>query len=424
VLFRSVKDGIWKEFADIKTRIGQGEFAWLNDYFEVEHEKVYVKGYKLNWWIQGKTAPKGSPENLAGAHRDFLLWICDESSGIPDGNFGVIGGSLTDPRNRMICASQPTRSSGFFYDQHHRLSSVNGGVWTALTFNSEDSSLVSANFLREKLLEYGGRDSIEYQIKVLGKFPDKTDGMLLGRSDVEKCFDSPSCIRDSDEWGWIAAIDVGAGEYRDKSVMTLAKVSGYGETGETARRVHVVGMPVITNTKNIRDFAGECVAWLLDNGLSNITIMVDEGGFGRSVCLSMEEAGNGNLIRVNWGNPCFRNENRSRYVNMRAQASVSCARAAKEGRLTITSGHYKTEVLDQASRIPYHFDDKTRYQIEKKEEMRKQGIHSPDSWDTVCFLFLEGAYYTVANESVDMPQMSRSETVANMAEELLRKMGV
>ena len=59
----TVKDGIWKEFADIKTRIGQGEFAWLNDYFEVEHEKVYVKGYKLNWWIQGKTAPKGSPEN-------------------------------------------------------------------------------------------------------------------------------------------------------------------------------------------------------------------------------------------------------------------------------------------------------------------------------------------------------------------------
>ena len=420
----TVKDGIWKEFADIKTRIGQGEFSWLNDYFEVEHEKVYVKGYKLNWWIQGKTAPKGSPENLAGAHRDFLLWICDESSGIPDGNFGVIGGSLTDPRNRMICASQPTRSSGFFYDQHHRLSSVNGGVWTALTFNSEDSSLVSTNFLREKLLEYGGRDSIEYQIKVLGKFPDKTDGMLLGRSDVEKCFDLPSCIGDGDEWGWIAAIDVGAGEYRDKSVMTLAKVSGYGETGDNPRRVHVVGIPVLTNTKNIRDFAGECVAFLLENGLSNITRMVDEGGFGRSVCLNMEEGGSGNLIRVNWGYPCFRNENRDRYVSMRAQASVACARAAKEGRLTIANGHYKTEALDQASRIPYHFDDKTRYVIEKKEEMRKQGIHSPDIWDTVCFLFLEGAYYTVSNESVDMPQISRSETVANLAEEMLRKLGI
>ena len=248
--------------------------------------------------------------------------------------------------------------------------------------------------------------------------------MLLGRSDVEKCFDLPSCIGDGDEWGWIAAIDVGAGEYRDKSVMSLAKVSGYGETGDNPRRVHVVGIPVLTNTKNIRDFAGECVAFLMENGLSNITLMVDEGGFGRSVCLNMEEGGSGNLIRVNWGYPCFRNENRDRYVNMRAQASVACARAAKEGRLTIASGHYKTEVLDQASRIPYHFDDKTRYVIEKKEEMRKQGIHSPDIWDTVCFLFLEGAYYTVSNESVDMPQISRSETVANLAEEMLRKLGI
>lgn len=79
-----------------------------------------------------QTAPRGSPKNLAGAHRDWLLWLIDEASGVPDANFGVITGSLTDERNRMAIASQPTRNSGFFYETHHKLSREEGGPWNAL----------------------------------------------------------------------------------------------------------------------------------------------------------------------------------------------------------------------------------------------------------------------------------------------------
>ena len=38
----------------------------------------------------------------------------------------LIGGALTDPRNRFIMASQPTRSSGFFRDSHHSKSKRQG----------------------------------------------------------------------------------------------------------------------------------------------------------------------------------------------------------------------------------------------------------------------------------------------------------
>lgn len=106
------------------------------------------------------------PENLAGTHGDYLLWLADEASGIPDANFGVIGGSMTDKRNRFVLASQPTRDSGFFRDTHHNMSKVQGGEWTALTFSSESSPLVSIEFIKAKLKQYGGRDDMEYQIKV------------------------------------------------------------------------------------------------------------------------------------------------------------------------------------------------------------------------------------------------------------------
>ena len=61
----------------------------------------------------GKTAPKGAPENLAGLHGDWLMIWADEASGVPDANFGVMGGALSDKRNRMVLTSQPTRNNGF-----------------------------------------------------------------------------------------------------------------------------------------------------------------------------------------------------------------------------------------------------------------------------------------------------------------------
>lgn len=56
----TVHDGVWKEFADLSEKIRNGPQGWVRDYFEIETEKVYVKGFKLNWWIIAKTAPRGS----------------------------------------------------------------------------------------------------------------------------------------------------------------------------------------------------------------------------------------------------------------------------------------------------------------------------------------------------------------------------
>ena len=52
-------------------------------------------------------------ENLAGLHGDWLMIWADEASGVPDANFGVMGGALSDKRNRMVLTSQPTRNNGF-----------------------------------------------------------------------------------------------------------------------------------------------------------------------------------------------------------------------------------------------------------------------------------------------------------------------
>jgi hypothetical protein len=60
----------------------------------------------------------------------------------------------------------------------------------------------------------------------------------------------------------------------------------------------------------------------------------------------------------------------------------------------------RRKIFEQGSRIPYHWDEKGRRYIAKKEDMKKDGIPSPDLWDAISFAFLEDAHYTIAGDSI------------------------
>jgi hypothetical protein len=43
------------------------------------------------------------------------------------------------------------------------------------------------------------------------------------------------------------------------------------------------------------------------------------------------------------------------------------------------------------TRLPYSFDDRTRWWVMPKEQMKsKKGLKSPDMADAIAFLFLDG----------------------------------
>lgn len=384
-----VRNVAWKEISDVLDLMrDKGGHPWIVDYVALEAERVYIKNFKSTWFVFAKTAPRGSPENLAGMHRDWYLVIADEASGIPDANFAVMTGALTDARNRMLMLSQPTRPSGFFYDSHNKLAAHSGGVWTSIRMDSTDSPLVSTEFIEEKRQEYTEE---EYTIKVLGEFPESRDDYLLGRRQAEACI-GRRVLPDEHPYGLLLACDVGAGEYRDKSIAVVARVAGSGDYGPDARRVEVTAVPVASNTRHLQDFTGSIFQEAAK--LENVTVLVDAGGMGVAVCQGLEAIGI-EVQRVKWGQPCFQRRNRERFFNLRAQAMVHASRAAKEGRLGVVDGPWARELLDQMSRVPFHFDERARYCIERKDEMRRQGLPSPDLWDAICFCFLEGVTYNL-----------------------------
>lgn len=418
---QQVQDGIFKELQDAKIAISNGPVAWIADYFTITKTRVTVDSFEAQWFIAMVALQRGQSVGVAGKHRYWQLIIIDEAAGVSDDHFDVIDGTQTQPGNRTLMASQGVRPSGRFYDSHHKFGHKNGGAWRSLRFSSENSPFVTTKWLKEREIESGGKDSVEYQIRVLGLFPEQTDRFLLGRSEVERRIRSEAgtdyVIDQREMWGNIIIVDVGAGVYRDRTVATHVRVIGNGDRIEDdPRRMDIMAIPVFSNSLDWGDVAGR----VFDYGqqLSNCTYIVDVGGQGVQFAKMLEKLGAPNVVHCNWGLPCFKKRNKDRFFNLRAQGSVHAAEAVKDGRITF-SDEFTKYLLDEASRIPYFFDEKARYHILPKEKMKEEGIPSPDLWDTICMAFLELAHYIQADNDSSPASNGRKVTARDRAMEAL-----
>ncbi len=178
---------VWK-YLDGVIETMERLYPWQKNCFIKETRRYYAAGYKDSWYVLPKTASKANPENLAGQHNDNLMIVVDEASGVPDAIHEVLRGALTGRRNRYIMTSQPTRPSGYFWEAMNQLNKgQKNGIYDALYMNSEESPIVSREFIKNALIEYGGHSSPEYQIRVLGTFPDNMSGFLIPRHWAEEC---------------------------------------------------------------------------------------------------------------------------------------------------------------------------------------------------------------------------------------------
>ena len=400
---QQVADGVWKEMQDVRVAISQGPYAWLNEYYEITAERVVVKGYEKQWFIAQIALARGKSVGIAGKHRFHQMIIVDEAAGVPDDHYNVINGTQTQDGNRTLLASQGVRTAGFFYDTHHTLKRENGGSWTAICFSSERSPFVTDEWLHDREVEAGGRNSVEYQIRVLGLFAQSSSNYLMTRDVLDRAFEDKKIIDDDEEFGYVVLCDVAAGEYRDDSVVIVAKVIGNSDMGADARRVEFVDIPIASNDKNVIDLAGDIIDVV--KHYPNASLYIDAGGIGAAVCKMIENDPSSTAVvnRINWGAPCFRNEYRDRFYNLRACAMVRLRDAVKQGRVVMPKNitrKIKEKILDEGTRLPYHFAEsgKLRYKMMSKEDMRKEGIKSPDMIDAMAFAFLEGTTYMASGE--------------------------
>ncbi|MBE0505894.1 MAG: protein PacB [Marinospirillum sp.] len=368
-------------------------FPWLRQYFTVTSELFYCNEFRKSWYVAGKTVPKQKPEGIAGAHNKNLFYIVDEASAADDTVLSVIRGALSEDNNRLLLFSQPTRNAGHFYDSQHGLkksdpTDQSEPGYIAITLNSEESPFVSLKAIREYAKTYGGYDSPEYQIKVRGQFSDQLEGFLVSRRVAELARGTK--IELPEQWGYIIVADIGGGVERDSSVVGVFKVYGYDPLNE--RLLEPVFVKEMPKTMSARDVGRE--VYQISQDYENVIAAIDSIGIGLTAAQEAEELGV-NVQRIMWGIPPHSESQKRRFKNQRALAYVALRDGLLDERIRLDGSG---RAIDEIGRIPYRLDERGRYAMLGKDEMRSKGIKSPDWADVYAMAMI--ADYLPAGDDV------------------------
>lgn len=376
-----VKDSVWsnlnENFSELEKRM-----PWIAHYFEVTDSNFFEKSHKKVWRASCKGYRINNEQTLAGEHRDVMLTVLEEASVITNAACKTIMGAQTSRDNRVVMLSQPTHSGGFFYETQHSRSKAEGGKWNAITMRSDESEWVEPEFILNCLSDFGGYDTPEFQIKVLGRFPSKQSLFLLGRTEV---LNAVGCDIDlGDDWGWVATIDVGI--TRDRSVINISKVKG--DIGPNRLVKNVMMLEMAADYGSVA-FSNRVIAECCSGRFPNITIAIDADGPGHPIwetIVDLVEKGGYDDVTVQaikWGKPPFTKKQQDRFKNLRAMAHVFAADAIRGKRMSIDSQPKTTE---QLTKLPGGLNPSGQWLMMSKQDMKiKLQIASPDRADTYCF---------------------------------------
>ena len=146
----------------------------LSELLETKTDRIFLKASPTEAFISCRTSRAETPEALQGVHSENVMLLCDEASGIPESVFESAGGSMSGDNATTILLGNPTRSSGFFFDTHHRMADS----WWTRKVSCIDSPRVSKEYIEEMKIRYG-EESNAYRVRVLGEFPASEDDTVI-----------------------------------------------------------------------------------------------------------------------------------------------------------------------------------------------------------------------------------------------------
>jgi hypothetical protein len=164
-----LRDTIWPEIAKWHRQLPDA----LKAIIDVQAERIVVVQDPEGAFAVRRTASKENPEALQGFHADHLLFLIDEASGIPDVVFEVGMGALSTPGAKVLMAGNPTRTSGFFYDTHDSLRNR----WHTMHVSCLDV-LRAQGHIEDIRAKYGD-NSNAWRVRVLGEFPTSDDETVI-----------------------------------------------------------------------------------------------------------------------------------------------------------------------------------------------------------------------------------------------------
>jgi phage terminase large subunit len=344
-------------FAELKRWISELP-EQLQQMLTVKSDRVELTAAPSEAFISARTSRAETPEALAGVHSDNVLLVVDEASGVPEKVFEAAAGSMSGHSATTVLLSNPTRSSGTFFESQTRMSDS----WWTQRWSCVDSPLVSDEFVQEMRERYG-EESNAFRIRVLGEFPLSDDDTIIPyhlvesavHRDLEVHEDTPSV------WG----LDV-ARFGTDKTA--LCKRQGPIVTEIRAWR----GLDLMqTVGRVVAEYEG------LPPSAKPREILVDSIGVGAGVVDRLHEMG----LPVRGVNVSETPSLKETYMNLRTELWFKTKGWLENRSCKLPENE---QLMAELTSIKYSFTSSGKMKAESKDEMRKRGMGSPDLADALC----------------------------------------
>ena len=343
--------------------------------------------YDDDWWLVGFTAPEYDPDRFQGFHEANILIIKDEACGISTQINEAIDGILSSQNSKCLEIGNPTDAASPFAEsfktpgiKKFKISAydtpnfsyfdiveadIANGDWEKKIDGRElpYPKLVTPQWVAKRYRRWGP-DSTIYKSRVLADFPDEGEDTLIPLRHIEAASQRELKLSDPSVLG----VDVARFGSDDTTI--------YHRRGDRVRLVKTYGK------RDTAETTGEIIR-AYKKYAANLVI-VDSIGVGGGVVDQLVQFG----IPVkgfNASEPAFKDDE---YLNLRAQMYWELRERFELGQIDIDVDD--EELASELSAIKFKFDNKGRVQIEKKEEMKRRGLNSPNRADAVAMAMFDG----------------------------------
>jgi hypothetical protein len=337
------------------------KLAINRDWFQWTATRFYHLAAPATWFATAIQWNINRPEAFAGTHEEHVLMLFDEASAIDDVIWETAEGAMTTPGAMWVAFGNPTRNTGRFQECFGRLKHR----WKTQQIDSRTSNRVDKAKVQEWIDDFG-EDSDFVRVRVRGVFPRAGSAQFIAGDMVENC-------RHYKAQGF---------EHMPKLLGVDIARFGDDQTVLTIRQGRRVFPQVKYRGKDTMQTAG-LVADMMSQQNPQM-VMIDGVGVGGGVIDRLRQLGHvGKIIDVNAG--AAPNDDR-KYANKRAEMWGKMRDYLKEGAEIPDDPELHSDLTGPE----YGFTPKQQIQLEKKEDMKRRGLASPDCADSLALTFAFG----------------------------------
>lgn len=347
-----LKTKTWRELALWHKRlIHHHWFKWTaTQFFQADHPET--------WFASAVPNSEANSEAFAGLHARHVCTIYDEASVIPGKIWEVTSGSMTTPGAMWLVFGNPTRNTGRFRQCWGRFAHR----WNTRRVDSRDAKMTNKERIQQDVDDYG-IDSDYVRVRWLGKFPRQASGQFISSGRVHE-----AQLRQAEGFESLPRV-LGVDVARfgdDRSALGIRQ----GRKMFPLR--YFRGLATTTLARE--------VARTIDDENIDATF-VDGVGVGGGVIDQLRSWGY-KVQEVNGGGTP---DDKEKYFNKRAEMWGRMKDWMEDGDLPADD----EALAEDLSNIEYLFSPKNQIVLEKKEDMKKRGLASPDGGDCVGLTLAE-----------------------------------